>query len=288
MTGQPEEPPECGVFGVWAPGEGSRQASPTTASPRCSTTWLEGSQIASLADGSWSAGVHSRPGRPGFRRTTACTAGTHVAVGRRFSTTSFHPRGGTRPNGLPQHRSRAPGCLGAGGNLVNTAELALAGRKTSLITTTRRAPPPPTPTSSGALLAGGSGLQHRQAAWNSCRGCGAFCLAFMDEFTLYAAATPTVCSRCHSAARPGLGVASGFRRAGTSAASFDPRHRTSELLTITTPTASLPAGSPARPGAAISNYVSGAPGRRHRRTVGAPPRVGIGRQRPEIPVDAPT
>ena len=116
----------------------------------------------------------------------------HVAVGHcRYSTTGST----TWENAQPVFRNTAAGtgvALGHNGNLVNTTELANRARKAGLIN--HNAPGAATTDSDilGALLAGGAAdTSIEQSALEllpTVR--GAFCLAFMDETTLYAARDP--------------------------------------------------------------------------------------------------
>ncbi len=199
MTGQQldenEPREECGVFGVWAPGEDVAKltyyglyALQHRGQEAAGIAVSDGSQILVFKD----LGLVSQV----FDEQTLAAMPGHVAVGHcRYSTTGST----TWENAQPVFRNTAAGtgvALGHNGNLVNTAELATRARAAGLIDMTIRgsAAAPATTDSDilGALLAhGAADATLEQAALEllpTVR--GAFCLTFMDENTLYAARDP--------------------------------------------------------------------------------------------------
>ncbi|MGV0783232.1 amidophosphoribosyltransferase [Mycolicibacterium sp. XJ775] len=199
MTGQQldenEPREECGVFGVWAPGEDVAKltyyglyALQHRGQEAAGIAVSDGSQILVFKD----LGLVSQV----FDEQTLAAMPGHVAVGHcRYSTTGST----TWENAQPVFRNTAAGtgvALGHNGNLVNTAELATRARAAGLIDMTIRgsATAPATTDSDilGALLAhGAADATLEQAALEllpTVR--GAFCLTFMDENTLYAARDP--------------------------------------------------------------------------------------------------
>ncbi|OMB97185.1 amidophosphoribosyltransferase [Mycobacterium sp. NS-7484] len=199
MTGQQldenEPREECGVFGVWAPGEDVAKltyyglyALQHRGQEAAGIAVSDGSQILVFKD----LGLVSQV----FDEQTLAAMPGHVAVGHcRYSTTGST----TWENAQPVFRNTAAGtgvALGHNGNLVNTAELATRARDAGLIDMTIRgsAAAPATTDSDilGALLAhGAADATLEQAALEllpTVR--GAFCLTFMDENTLYAARDP--------------------------------------------------------------------------------------------------
>ncbi|WKG02690.1 amidophosphoribosyltransferase [Mycolicibacterium sp. HK-90] len=186
---------ECGVFGVWAPGEDVAKltyyglyALQHRGQEAAGIAVSDGSQILVFKD----LGLVSQV----FDEQTLAAMPGHVAVGHcRYSTTGST----TWENAQPVFRNTAAGtgvALGHNGNLVNTAELAARAREAGLIDMTIRgtAAAPATTDSDilGALLAhGAADATLEQAALEllpTVR--GAFCLTFMDENTLYAARDP--------------------------------------------------------------------------------------------------
>ncbi|NKZ68474.1 hypothetical protein GTG23_30825 [Rhodococcus hoagii] len=183
---------ECGVFGVWAPGEDVAKltyyglyALQHRGQEAAGIAVADGSQVLVFKD----LGLVSQV----FDEQTLGAMPGHVAVGHcRYSTTGST----TWENAQPIFRTTAAGtgvALGHNGNLVNTAELAQRAREAGLVDEKRR----------GAAT---SGLGHRGCAARARRGRqhdragrdvkllptlrGAFCLTFMDEHTLYAARDP--------------------------------------------------------------------------------------------------
>ncbi|MCF6387552.1 amidophosphoribosyltransferase [Mycobacterium sp. MBM] len=197
MTFEPVEPEEnepkeeCGVFGVWAPGEDVAKltyyglyALQHRGQEAAGIAVADGSQVLVFKD----LGLVSQV----FDEQTLAAMHGHVAVGHcRYSTTGST----TWENAQPVFRNTAAGtgvALGHNGNLVNTAELATRARDAGLIET-RGAPAATTDSDIlGALLAhGAADSSLEQAALEllpTVR--GAFCLTFMDENTLYAARDP--------------------------------------------------------------------------------------------------
>lgn len=182
---------ECGVFGVWAPGEEVAKltyyglyALQHRGQEAAGIAVADGSQVLVFKD----LGLVSQV----FDEQTLAAMHGHVAIGHcRYSTTGDT----TWENAQPVFRNTAAGtgvALGHNGNLVNTAELAARARDAGLIA--RRAPAPATTDSDilGALLAhGAADSTLEQAALEllpTVR--GAFCLTFMDENTLYACRDP--------------------------------------------------------------------------------------------------
>ncbi len=195
MTGQLDDletPPgeECGVFGVWAPGEEVAKLSyyglyalQHRGQEAAGIAVADGSQVLVFKD----LGLVSQV----FDEQTLAAMPGHVAVGHcRYSTTGST----TWENAQPVFRNTAAGtglALGHNGNLVNTTELAERARSLGLI---NHEMPGATTDSDilGALLAAGAADSSiEQAALEllpTVR--GAFCLVFMDESTLYAARDP--------------------------------------------------------------------------------------------------
>ena len=199
MTGQEldenEPREECGVFGVWAPGEDVAKLSyyglyalQHRGQEAAGIAVSDGSQIVVFKD----LGLVSQV----FDEQTLAAMPGHIAVGHcRYSTTGST----TWENAQPIFRNTAAGtgvALGHNGNLVNTADLAARARQAGLIDArgSSSAAVPATTDSDilGALLAHDTAdTTLEQAALNllpTVR--GAFCLTFMDENTLYAARDP--------------------------------------------------------------------------------------------------
>jgi amidophosphoribosyltransferase len=189
---QVENPPreECGVFGVWAPGEEVAKLSyyglyalQHRGQEAAGIAVADGSQVLVFKD----LGLVSQV----FDEQTLAAMSGHVAIGHcRYSTS-----GSTIwENAQPVFRNTVAGdgvALGHNGNLVNAPELVDRARDAGLIHPREFA----ATTDSdilGALLAHDSAdATLEQAALDllpTAR--GAFCLTFMDENTLYAARDP--------------------------------------------------------------------------------------------------
>ncbi|CDO31829.1 amidophosphoribosyltransferase [Mycolicibacterium porcinum] len=198
MTGQQlddenEPREECGVFGVWAPGEDVAKltyyglyALQHRGQEAAGIAVSDGSQILVFKD----LGLVSQV----FDEQTLAAMPGHVAVGHcRYSTTGST----TWENAQPVFRNTAAGtgvALGHNGNLVNTADLAAQAREAGLIDMKPAGGMAATTDSDilGALLAhGAADATLEQAALELLpKVRGAFCLTFMDENTLYAARDP--------------------------------------------------------------------------------------------------
>ena len=176
---------ECGVFGVWAPGEEVAKltyyglyALQHRGQEAAGIAVGDGSQVLVFKD----LGLVSQV----FEEQTLAAMPGHVAVGHcRYSTTGDT----TWENAQPVFRNTAAGtvvALGHNGNLVNTAELAGRDRELGLIDTRRPGVATTDSDILGALLAhGAADSSLEQAALEllpTAR--GAFCLTFMDENTL--------------------------------------------------------------------------------------------------------
>lgn len=192
MSVQPENPPreECGVFGVWAPGEDVAKltyyglyALQHRGQEAAGIAVADGSQVLVFKD----LGLVSQV----FDEQTLAAMPGHVAIGHcRYSTTGST----TWENAQPVFYNTAAGtgiALGHNGNLVNTAELLTRVREAGV----NKSRQPSATTDSdilGALLAhSAADSSIEQAALQllpSVR--GAFCLTFIDENTLYAARDP--------------------------------------------------------------------------------------------------
>lgn len=195
-TEETENPPreECGVFGVWAPGEDVAKltyyglyALQHRGQEAAGIAVSDGSQVLVFKD----LGLVSQV----FDEQTLAAMPGHVAIGHcRYSTTGAT----TWENAQPIFRTTAVGsglALGHNGNLVNTAELAARARELGLVGGPGR-PGAVSATSDSdvmtALLAHAAAdtsiEQAAMALLPTVR--GAFCLTFMDEHTLYAARDP--------------------------------------------------------------------------------------------------
>ncbi|MDN5757715.1 MAG: amidophosphoribosyltransferase [Tomitella sp.] len=189
-----ETPPreECGVFGVWAPGEDVAKltyyglyALQHRGQEAAGIAVGDGSQILVFKD----LGLVSQV----FDEQTLGSMHGHIAVGHaRYSTTGA----ATWENAQPIFRTTAAGtgiALGHNGNLVNTADLAAEASEKGL-RSRRRGTGNGTSDSDlvGALLAhaAADSTIEQAAAELLPRLRGAFCLTFMDEQTLYAARDP--------------------------------------------------------------------------------------------------
>nr|WP_240945345.1 amidophosphoribosyltransferase [Rhodococcus sp. HNM0569] len=189
---QPENEPreECGVFGVWAPGEDVAKLSyyglyalQHRGQEAAGIAVADGSQVLVFKD----LGLVSQV----FDEQNLAAMQGHVAVGHcRYSTTGST----TWENAQPIFRTTSAGtgiALGHNGNLVNTAELSERARTAGLVNGSM---PGATSDSDvvGALLAHtAADTTIEQAALELLPTLkGAFCLTFMDENTLYAARDP--------------------------------------------------------------------------------------------------
>jgi amidophosphoribosyltransferase len=188
-----ESPPreECGVFGVWAPGEDVAKLSyyglyalQHRGQEAAGIAVADGAQVLVFKD----LGLVSQV----FDEQTLAAMPGHVAVGHcRYSTS-----GSTIwENAQPIFRTTAVGnglALGHNGNLVNTTELAERARAAGLIGGKGAAAATSDSDVMTALLAhAAADSTLEQAALQllpTLR--GAFCLTFMDENTLYAARDP--------------------------------------------------------------------------------------------------
>ena len=182
---------ECGVFGVWAPGEDVAKltyyglyALQHRGQEAAGIAVADGSQVLVFKD----LGLVSQV----FDEQTLAAMPGHVAVGHcRYSTTGST----TWENAQPVFRTTAVGtglALGHNGNLVNTAELAGRARTAGLLGDRRGHGATSDSDVITALLADAAADSSiEQAAMTllpTLR--GAFCLTFMDEHTLYAARDP--------------------------------------------------------------------------------------------------
>ncbi|GAB4582879.1 amidophosphoribosyltransferase [Nocardia sp. IFM 10818] len=191
VENEPRE--ECGVFGVWAPGEDVAKltyyglyALQHRGQEAAGIAVADGSQVLVFKD----LGLVSQV----FDEQTLAAMPGHVAVGHcRYSTTGST----TWENAQPIFRTTAVGtglALGHNGNLVNTAELSARARELGLISGRLAGNMAATSDSDvmTALLAHAAADKSiEQAAMEllpTLR--GAFCLTFMDEHTLYAARDP--------------------------------------------------------------------------------------------------
>jgi amidophosphoribosyltransferase len=186
---EPENEPreECGVFGVWAPGEDVAKMSyyglyalQHRGQEAAGIAVADGSQVLVFKD----LGLVSQV----FDEQTLGAMPGHVAIGHcRYSTTGST----TWENAQPIFRTTAAGsgvALGHNGNLVNTTELASRARDSGLVGN-RRGSGTSDSDVVGALLAhGAADSTLEQSAMELLPTLeGAFCLTFMDEHTLYAA-----------------------------------------------------------------------------------------------------
>ncbi|GGS20760.1 MULTISPECIES: amidophosphoribosyltransferase [Actinokineospora] len=183
----PEPREECGVFGVWAPGEEVAKltyyglyALQHRGQEAAGISVSDGNQIVVFKD----LGLVSQV----FDEQVLVSLRGHVAVGHcRYSTTGST----TWENAQPTFKTTATGsglALGHNGNLVNTAELrdkaAELGLPTNGATTD-------SDLLTGLLAAAAADKGIEQAAMELLPGVrGAYCLVFSDESTLYAARDP--------------------------------------------------------------------------------------------------
>ncbi|ONI72993.1 amidophosphoribosyltransferase [Actinosynnema sp. ALI-1.44] len=185
-----EEPrEECGVFGVWAPGEEVAKltyyglyALQHRGQEAAGISVADGQQVVVFKD----LGLVSQV----FDEQILHSLRGHVAVGHcRYSTTGSS----TWENAQPTFRTTASGkslSLGHNGNLVNTAELLERSERAGI--TTKNGATTDSDLVCGLLAAYAAGdVSIEQAAMEllpTLR--GAFCLVFSDESTLYAARDP--------------------------------------------------------------------------------------------------
>ncbi|CAL9667759.1 Amidophosphoribosyltransferase [Actinosynnema sp. ALI-1.44] len=179
---------ECGVFGVWAPGEEVAKltyyglyALQHRGQEAAGISVGDGSQVVVFKD----LGLVSQV----FDEQVLSSLRGHVAVGHcRYSTTGST----TWENAQPTFRTTATGSglsLGHNGNLVNTAELLTRARELGVDTS--HGATTDSDLVCGLLAAQAADIGIEQAAMQllpTLR--GAFCLAFSDESTLYAARDP--------------------------------------------------------------------------------------------------
>ncbi|MGX7823961.1 amidophosphoribosyltransferase [Actinokineospora sp. 24-640] len=184
----PDPREECGVFGVWAPGEEVAKltyyglyALQHRGQEAAGISVSDGRQIVVFKD----LGLVSQV----FDEQVLVSLRGHVAVGHcRYSTTGST----TWENAQPTFKTTATGSglsLGHNGNLVNTAELMEKARELGLTTTSGATTDSDLMTGLLAAAAADKGIE--QAALEllpTVR--GAYCLVFSDESTLYAARDP--------------------------------------------------------------------------------------------------
>ncbi|EWM15129.1 amidophosphoribosyltransferase [Kutzneria sp. 744] len=190
ISDEPEREPreECGVFGVWAPGEDVAKltyyglyALQHRGQEAAGISVADGKQIVVFKD----LGLVSQV----FDEQTLSSLHGYVAVGHcRYSTTGST----TWENAQPVFRTTATGSgmsLGHNGNLVNTAEL--LARAKDMGVDMRGGATTDSDLMSGLLAATAADKGLEQAALEllpTLR--GAFCLVWSDENTLYAARDP--------------------------------------------------------------------------------------------------
>ncbi len=226
---------ECGVFGVWAPGEQVAKltyfglyALQHRGQEAAGIAVGDGAQVLVFKD----LGLVSQV----FDEQTLAAMKGHVAVGHtRYSTTGST----TWENAQPVFRTTAAGsgiAMGHNGNLVNTAELATRVREAGLLPTRTDRTVATTDSDLIAAL-----LAHAAADSTIERAAmdllptlrGAFCLAFMDEHTLYAARDPQgVHPLCLGRLERGWVVASETAALDIVGASFVREIEPGELLAI--------------------------------------------------------
>ena len=186
----PEDPvgEECGVFGVWAPGEDVAKltyyglfALQHRGQEAAGMAVSDGEHVVVYKDLGLVAQV--------FDESTLSSMTGHLAIGHtRYSTTGS----GSWENAQPSFRTLESGgslALGHNGNLTNTAALAARAAELDL-----RAGAMGSTTDSDlitTLLAARADVSPAEAARDVLPELrGAFCLVFMDEHTLYAARDP--------------------------------------------------------------------------------------------------
>mgnify|MGYP005988042095 FL=1 len=190
---EPETEPreECGVFGVWAPGEDVAKLSyyglyalQHRGQEAAGIAVSDGSQVLVFKD----LGLVSQV----FDEQTLGAMPGHVAIGHcRYSTSGSV----TWENAQPIFRTTPAGtgiALGHNGNLVNFAELATKAREAGLISDRLQGNGTSDSDVVTALMAHkAADCTVEQAAMELLPQLkGAFCLTFMDEHTLYAARDP--------------------------------------------------------------------------------------------------
>ncbi|MGH3885325.1 MAG: amidophosphoribosyltransferase [Pseudonocardiaceae bacterium] len=186
----PHGPPreECGVFGVWAPGEEVSKlayfglfALQHRGQEAAGMAVSDGSQVLVFKD----LGLVSQV----FDEQVLSSLSGHIAVGHcRYSTTGST----TWENAQPTFRTTVTGsglALGHNGNLVNTAELLEQAREAGV--PTRNGATTDSDLITGLLAAAAADIGIEQAAQRLLPQLrGAFSLVFCDEDTLYAARDP--------------------------------------------------------------------------------------------------
>ncbi|MBP2322109.1 amidophosphoribosyltransferase [Kibdelosporangium banguiense] len=184
----PEPREECGVFGVWAPGEEVAKltyyglyALQHRGQEAAGISVSDGKQVVVFKD----LGLVSQV----FDEQVLLSLRGHVAVGHcRYSTTGS----GTWENAQPTFRTTAAGsglALGHNGNLVNTAELLERSREAGI--TIKNGATTDSDLICGLLASAAADKGFEQAAMELLPTLsGAFCLVFADETTLYAARDP--------------------------------------------------------------------------------------------------
>lgn len=179
---------ECGVFGVWAPGEDVAKlayyglyALQHRGQEAAGIAVSDGSQIVVFKD----LGLVSQV----FDEQTLSTLHGHIAVGHcRYSTTGLN----NWENAQPTFATTAVGsglALGHNGNLVNTAELAVRANSLPRSVKNKATTDSDIITRLLADAATDSGVQAAAMSLLPTLS-GAFCLVFCDEHTLYAARDP--------------------------------------------------------------------------------------------------
>jgi amidophosphoribosyltransferase len=179
---------ECGVFGVWAPGEEVAKlayfglyAQQHRGQEAAGIAVSDGSQVLVFKD----LGLVSQV----FDEQVLSSLTGHIAIGHcRYSTTGST----TWENAQPTFRTTATGsglALGHNGNLVNTAELLAQARKVGA--PTRNGATTDSDLITGLLATGAADTGIENAAQRLLPQLrGAFSLVFCDEGTLYAARDP--------------------------------------------------------------------------------------------------
>ena len=187
---QPEDPvgEECGVFGVWAPGEDVAKltyyglyALQHRGQEAAGMAVSDGSNVLVFKDLGLVAQV--------FDERSLSSMSGHLAIGHtRYSTTGS----GTWENAQPSFRTLETGgslALGHNGNLTNTSELSALAASLDPRTGAMGA------TTDSDLITTLLAAQPGRSPYDAAREVlptlqGAFCLTFMDERTLYAARDP--------------------------------------------------------------------------------------------------
>src|SRR5690606_1653520 len=185
---EPEPREECGVFGVWAPGEDVAKltyyglyALQHRGQEAAGISVGDGSRVVVFKD----LGLVSQV----FDEQSLSSLQGHVAVGHcRYSTTG----GGSWENAQPVFRTTGAGtgiALGHNGNLVNTHELHERARELGVVSKNGA-------TTDSDLICGLLAAQSADTGIEAAAAellptlRGAFCLTFSDESTLYAARDP--------------------------------------------------------------------------------------------------